>query len=185
MSTITLLRHARVDIKEFDNITARDFGQWIDEYNTAGIKKEVPNQDTIFKLLDEADIILCSNLNRSIESVALFGKKPTYINELFNEVELPTASWKTIQLRASFWLVFFRILWFLGYSKNVESYRKAQIRAKEASEILFDFAKEGQSVVLVGHGLMNKLIVKELLGKNCIKLKSTGSNNWSYSILEI
>ncbi len=184
MSTITLLRHAKVDMKKYGNISARGFGLWIHEYNTASIKKEVSNKDNIFKILDDADIILCSKLNRSIESVGLFNKSVTYINELFNEVELSFFSWDLIRLRPRVWLIFFRILWFLGYSKNVESYYMAKKRAKLAAKMLIDLSDNSKSIALMGHGVMNRLIIKELLSCNYIKVKNTGTKNWSYRILK-
>jgi len=183
MSTITLIRHACVDIKKYDYISARDFGLWIDEYNTSSIKEEVQNKDAIFKILDDADIILCSKLTRSIESVSLFDKSATFINELFNEVELPYVSWNLIRLKPSLWLIIFRTLWFLGYSKNVESYNRAKNRAKLATRMLIDLSNNGKDIILMGHGLMNRLIIKELLACNYIKVKNTGNKNWSYCIL--
>jgi len=183
MSTITFIRHACVDIKKYDNISAREFGLWIDEYNISSIKEEVQNKDTIFKILDDADIILCSELKRSIESVGLFDKSATSVNEFFNEVELPYASWNLIRLRPPIWLIIFRALWFLGYSKNVESYNRAKKRAKLAAEMLIDLSANRKSITLMGHGLMNRLIIKELLACNYIKVKNTGNKNWSYCIL--
>lgn len=183
MSTITLFRHACVDIKKYGKISACDFGLWIDEYNTSNIKESVQNRDTIFKILDEADIIFCSELKRSIESVNLFDKSATHINELFNEVELPYASWSFIRLKPSLWLIIFRILWFLGYSKNVESYHSAKKRAKLAAKMLIDLSNNDKNIILMGHGLMNKLIIKELLVCNYTKTRSSGNKNWSYSIL--
>ena len=183
MSDITLLRHGTVDIKNYNSISANDFGDWIHEYNTSNIHSELPNKDEVFNILDSADIILCSKLKRSVDSILLFDKRATYINELFNEVELPYFSWNLIRLKPSTWLIIFRILWFLGYSKNVESYSKAKNRAKLATKMLIDLSRNGKSVTLMGHGLMNRLIIKELLASNYNKIRSTGSKNWSYSVL--
>jgi len=177
------MRHGTVDIKSYNNISSKDFGLWIDAYNTSNIHSENANKSDVLKILNSSDIILCSNLKRSTESVRIFAKRASHINKLFNEVELPHSSWTMIKLKPSMWLIFFRILWFMGYSKNVESYDRAKKRAKLATKMLIELSNNSKSVTLMGHGLINRLIVKELLRCNYIKIKSTGNKNWSYSVL--
>lgn len=55
-----------------------------------------------------------------------------------------------------------RIAWFLGAKHGCESYREAKERAIAAADFLIKEARENGSVCLVGHGVFNRLIAKEL-----------------------
>jgi broad specificity phosphatase PhoE len=142
MKKIILLRHGEVDIKDYKNISANQFGQWIIEYNNSDIKSEFSSKNEIRNLIDETDILICSNLQRSIQSIEIFDKIPFEINDIFNEAELPFSNWDLIKLNPKAWLVFFRILWFFGYSHNCESYKNTKQRAKQATKILTELSKQ-------------------------------------------
>lgn len=86
---------------------------------------------------------------------------------MFRETELPNPLTKLrkIKLEPSIWALILRCLWFCGYSRGCESLSEAKDRAKNASEILVEYAQEHISVVLVGHGFFNMFIAKELQKK--------------------
>ncbi len=180
MGKIILIRHGIVNINDNDKITAKEFGSWIQKYNSANIKDECNNKNEISKILNESNIIVCSSLKRSIQSIELFDKKASMTNTLFNEAQLPFRSFNFLTLKAKYWLTIFRILWFVGYSKNVESYNKSKIRAKAASSLLVELSKDNNNIVLIGHGIMNKLISKELKALSYKISKNSGNSNWSY-----
>jgi len=185
MSTITIVRHGTVEINKSKKVSALDFGLWINEYNRATVKDDCDKKDEIFQLLDAAEFVVCSKLSRSIESVALFDKSPCVINKAFNEAPLPNTSWIRLKLAPAMWLIFFRMIWLLGYSKNTESYAAVKIRAKVAAKMLIDLSRDNNDVVLMGHGLMNRLIIKELVFYKYMKIENGGNKNWSYSVLRL
>ncbi len=118
---IILLRHGEVDIKSYKKISASQFRKWINEYNSSNIKSEFTAKNEIKNLFNEADVLICSNLKRTIQSVEIFDKTPFEINELFNEAELPSLTLDLLKFNPKIWLIVFRILWFFGYSQNCES----------------------------------------------------------------
>ena len=75
-----------------------------------------------------------------------------------------------------------RCLWVLGYSKNGESFSMAKERAKIATQRLIQLAKQFESVLLVGHGLTNYFIAKELLSHKWSGPSHPGKNYWSYGV---
>ena len=182
MKKIILLRHGEVDIKNYENMSSNEFSQWIIEYNNAEIKSDFLQKNDIKMLLNETDILICSTLSRSLQSLAIFKKIPFESNALFDEAEIPYSCSNFLRLKAKHWLVVYRILWFLGYSKNAESYKKTKIRAKVAAGRLIELSKNNKSVILLGHGIMNKLIEKELVLNKYVERKKTKNKNWDYSV---
>ena len=55
-----------------------------------------------------------------------------------------------------------RVAWLLGWSRDVESLREATSRAARAADRLVSLASTHGSVMLVGHGMLNTLICREL-----------------------
>jgi len=185
MQKIILLRHGEVEMENYKYISANQFGEWIDTYNNADIKSEFSSKDEIKVLLNDTDILICSNLKRSIQSAKIFDKVPFETDYIFNEAELPYSNWNLLKLNPKIWLIFFRILWLFGYSKNSESYKDAKQRAKNATEKLIELSSQYKTVVLVGHGVMNKLIQKELVALKWIESKKLQNRNWCFGVFEL
>ncbi|MGP4040984.1 hypothetical protein ACTWP4_13965 [Gracilibacillus sp. D59] len=97
---------------------------------------------------------------------------------IFRETELPRLSVKGVKLPPNAWAFLLRSLWFLGYSEGCESLAHAKQRAKKAARLLIEHAQEYESVVLVGHGFFNILIVKELLRLGWKGNRKTNSKHW-------
>jgi len=184
MKKIILLRHAEVNIQDYKNISANQFDKWIIDYNNSDIKSEFSSKDEIRYLLNETDILICSNFKRSSQSIEIFDKIPFETNDIFNEAELPSLNWNLLKLNPKIWLIFFRILWLFGYSQNCESFKKTKLRAKKATEKLIELSNQDKTVILVGHGIMNKLIRKELILQKWNETKKVKSNNWDYGVFE-
>jgi hypothetical protein len=185
MQKIILLRHGKVDIKNYKNISVNQFGKWLTQYNNTNIQSEFPSKKRIKILLDKADIILCSNLKRSTESLEIFDKIPFETNDIFTEAQLPYFNCNLLKLNPKIWLVIFRILWFLGYSKNCESFKNSKRRAKQATKMLIRLSKQNETIILVGHGIMNRLIRKELILEKWTETKKLQNNNWFYGVFEL
>jgi broad specificity phosphatase PhoE len=72
----------------------------------------------------------------------------------------------------------------LGYSKNSESFNEAKERADDATNELESLANAQNEVLLIGHGIMNKLIAKVLRTRGWSKVRSSGQSYWNYEIYE-
>jgi len=179
---IILIRHAEVDIDKNTFTYASELKKWLEIYDHAEIKKALVSKDEILTLLNQSNTIFCSKLKRSLNSVALYGKSPHETDELFNEAGLPFANWGGVKLPLSLWAVVFRVMWLFGYEKNGESLKDAKVRAKKGADRLIEACDENGTVTLLGHGLMNRLIGKELVKRGWKPQDKMGSSNWGYGV---
>ena len=76
MQKIILLRHGEVKIEDYKHISANQFGKWIVKYNNSDIKSEFSSKNEIKDILNKTDILICSSLKRSIQSIEIFNKIP-------------------------------------------------------------------------------------------------------------
>lgn len=182
---IILIRHAEVDIYKNSFTYAFELKKWVDIYNNAEIKKYFVSKSEISNIFDNSDKIFCSALKRSNDSVALYDKSPDEQDELFNEAGLPYANWRWVKLPLSLWAIVFRIMWIFGYKNNGESFQEAKIRAKKATDKLIVSCDKGSTVTLLGHGLMNRLIGKELVRRGWKSQGKMGTGNWDYGVFEV
>ena len=162
---ISLIRHGKSICTEINRITCIDFKDWVEKYDYSGVFEEKSYPPETLKKIATANIVIASDLKRSVESANLLNPNLKAISvPLFRETELPTPLTKLwgLKLNSSLWAVILRCLWFSGYSRGCESLSNAKYRAKKASDLLVEYAQEHTSVVLVGHGFFNMLIAKEL-----------------------
>jgi len=95
-------------------------------------------------------------------------------------MELPFADWKYPRLSTRIWIAIFRLLWFAGYSRHCASFRTERKRVRSAADYLTILAKEQGSVMLVGHGILNRFIAGELLSADWRGPKTPGNTFWQY-----
>src|SRR6266508_1340850 len=81
---------------------------------------------------------------------------------LFDEAGIPSSIRLRLALAPRHWSLLARVVWFCGWSHGAESLREARGRAHRAAERLGELAREHGSVMLVGHGVMNRLISRAL-----------------------
>ncbi len=154
---------------------------WIESYNCAEIKDD--DLSVVDRTLVGAAIcIVVSSTPRALSSVRALGLSPSVIDKIFCEAELPVFEWPFMRLPAEIWAALFRSIWFFGYSKNSETFQSARNRAKVAVDKLISLAAEKGSVLLVGHGIMNRLIAKELLLSGWSGPDSHKNHYWSTSV---
>jgi broad specificity phosphatase PhoE len=179
---ITLVRHGKSLWDENKPITCQEFKVWVEKYNCHGVFEEKSYPSETLEKLGIANIIFTSDLKRAIESAKFLNPNlQTISDSLFRETELPTPLEKLwgLKLNASIWVVILRCLWFCGYSNECESLKDAKRRAEKASKFLVKCANEHNNVVLVGHGLFNILIGKELRKMGWNGKKKTSSTHWN------
>lgn len=175
---ISLVRHGRSQCVNKSRLTCEDFLKWIEEYDRSGVLEELSFPPVTVEKVTTAGIVVTSDLLRSIDSTRLLGADGIS-DSMFRETELPRVNIRGLRLSSSIWAVWFRLLWFCGYSKKCESIGVAKERAKGASRKLTEMAKEHGSVVLVGHGFFNMLISKELKRNGWVGRSKASSKHWS------
>ena len=173
---ITLLRHGKPDIPPLDKLTASGFRKWLQNYNASELSLSSKPTHEALVCASGSNAIVCSKLPRSIESAnELNSAKVVLSDSIFNEAGLPSANWYGLKLSPKSWAVFFRVLWLLGYSRNSESIKEAKKRAVKAVKILSELANEHAKVLLVGHGVYNRILANELRKTGWAGPKNPGS----------
>ncbi|MBB2480800.1 histidine phosphatase family protein [Bacillus sp. APMAM] len=181
---ISLIRHGKSTLKEHQRITCDEFRKWIQKYNDHGVLTETSFPPHALEKIAHAKVVMTSDLKRAVESAKLLNPPiKTIADSVFREVELPIPKRKLsrIKLHPGMWSVTMKCLWYWGYSSQCESISKAKERAIRASKILIEYAEKHQSVVLVGHGVFNLFIAKELHKLGWKGHKRSGTKHWSCS----
>lgn len=182
---IVLLRHGKPQMPHFERMTGSEFRQWVVTYNSVSLDKDVPAPPSAITVSESCKVAICSTLNRSIESSTALGlESRVVIAPEFVEASLPSYDVLNLRFSEKFWLVFFRVMWFFGYSPNCESYSACKCRAKECANRLVEAAKESESVVFVGHGILNRLIAKQLLKDGWHGSTKISRQYWRFSVYE-
>jgi len=180
---IILIRDAGVKIPRHIPLYAKEMGKFVERYKYAEIQREKPSLK-ITKILNDSDKIFCSELKRSVDSLAILDKTADEKDKVFNEVETPYPRWRWFKFYPDIWLTLFKGLWRLGYSSHSESFKEAKSRAKEATVKLIEASHPNSTVTLLGHKVMNRFIAKELVNKGWKKKGGRGMKNWSYVVFE-
>ena len=102
----------------------------------------------------------------------------------FVEAGLPNYPILKLKFSHNIWLVLFRVLWFLGYAPNSESYLQTKDRAKRCADKLEIIAQDNESVIFVGHGILNRLISKELQKRGWQGPVKTPRAYWQFVVYE-
>jgi len=180
---IIILRHGKPIIPSLARISPLEFTKWVNLYNASGLcSSSKPTLEAI-EAANKCKVVVCSELPRSIESAeALNVKEIKLKSSIFNEAGLPISGLKYPALSPKAWAVIFRILWFLGYSNNSESFKEAKVRAKEAAKKLIELAEAKSSILFIGHGVYNRMIANELSASGWLGPKSPGTKHWSYGV---
>jgi broad specificity phosphatase PhoE len=71
-----------------------------------------------------------------------------------------------------------RAAWLLGYARGADSLALVSARARSAAALLTTGATEGP-VLLIGHGIMNRLIARELRAAGWRSNATHRSRYWS------
>lgn len=87
---------------------------------------------------------------------------PPIVDPRFREIEFPVDFPRHLRFSALTWSAIALTLWRLGYSARSESFSRAKQRARVAADLLERQTNAVESVVLVAHGGINRLIAKEL-----------------------
>lgn len=177
--TIILMRHGKPDHQPGGRLPALAMVEWCEAYDSSGVLDAPPERSV--RVARTADYVVTSPLPRARTSLEKLGIEPADVDAVFTEVPLPHMSFRHLHLPPSLWLSLLRIMWFCGYSGSVESYLEAEHRAKQAADKLIALSHNG-NVLLLGHGIMNKLIARQLRKAGWLAEKHASSRHWSSAI---
>jgi broad specificity phosphatase PhoE len=174
---IVLMRHGKPVMPTPPWLPPAELSDWIAQYDRSEVARDgIPRASVTAAAA--AAVIVASNLPRAISSARALGQNTFTIDPVFREARLPFALWRYPRLPPAAWAVFFRLLWLCGYARGADSVRATRRRARLAAERLVALAQDGP-VLLVGHGIMNRLIGGELLALGWAARDQHGSKYWS------
>ncbi len=181
--TITLMRHGKPVLAKTGWITPIEMEGWIEWYNRSEVTADDAPIATI-QIVNTSTCIVASTASRALSSAQALGLGVSVTDKVFCEAQLPYPLWRFPRLPAFVWAAFFRLCWFWGYSQGAESIRAAKDRARVAAEKLIMLAANGP-VLLVGHGIMNRLIAKELVVLGWVSSGRHESKYWSATVYQL
>lgn len=177
---IVLIRHGKPAMELKGRLKANEFKQVANAYALSGIQDFPPKY---LKNRFESRYVVCSDLERSVQSATRLGLKNIHLSDkLFSETAIPHFNKSYFKMPVLAWLILFRIMWLFGFNKNGESFSQAKSRAKQAAKRLIILAHENEKVILIGHGLMNRLIADYLRRNNWQGPASPGKKYWEFGI---
>jgi len=178
---IILLRHGKTSLQPWPWIKAGELGHWIDAYNAAGIREIAPTAAAM-AITRQCKVIVSSDLLRSMESGRALGSgKPIISDGMFREAGLPYSAVTFLKMPPYVWAVTFRVAWALGFKENGESIYTFRERIRNAADRLISLAHKHDSVLLVGHGLINRYLARELLSSGWQGPGKTKIRHWGHT----
>lgn len=184
---IILLRHGKPDLTASKNISPYEFIQWIKDYDGTELCSSSLPPETTIEQVKASSLLICSALRRSINSAkALKSTQDLISNAMFNEADMPSTTWQFPKLPAQIWAIIFRLSWRMGFTAGgkVESFKQTTNRAKTAASELIRYAESHDEIILVGHGIFNRLLAQQLKKSHWSQIKPLSNGYWSHGIFE-
>jgi len=186
MLQIYLIRHAKPDLDKNFFCSAEQAQNYIENYNSAPIHSFDSCRVKI--AFYKPHHIYCSSLPRSQETaLKLFGDSYSIISDsIFREFELKIIKANAIvSLPLDLWKGLSRGFWLLGFNhQGIESHKMAKRRSFLSADNLEGIASQEETAILVGHGMMNAAIAKELKRRGWRFVQKKGHVNLGATLMQ-
>ncbi|MDR0204141.1 MAG: phosphoglycerate mutase family protein [Delftia acidovorans] len=181
---IILIRHGKPGFTDANKVAAHEMPKWIESYDLSEIGDDEPPQACRL-MARRSRMAASSSLPRAVSSGAALNLELQIVDGIFREAELPIYSIPILKLSPFVWMAIFRLIWLCGMSREAESFYMAKKRARRAAGMLINHAKEHDGpILLVGHGIMNRLIARELMALGWKARSRAGNGYWSASVFK-
>jgi broad specificity phosphatase PhoE len=190
------MRHGRPAFDHSGWIAPKDMAARIARYNQAAIQTNAVAEGiasgerqafaTAVAAARDAGCIVASELLRSKQSAqSLANGREVLCESLFREADMPYGLWGWPVLPYRLWCAVFRVAWLCGFGAQAESRVAAELRARDAAQRLIELARQQGSVLLVGHGVMNRLIARALSARGAMGPRRLPTGYWSMGVFQI
>lgn len=179
---IILVRHGKPTVARQEWISGRELPQFASRYQAAKIAGDSLPPKALKTLIQSAKAVFTSDILRAVHSAQIL--EPTVLpvsNPIFREIEFWFTFPSNLRLPAQIWIILARLLWGLGYSPDSCSQADARELAKKAVDLLEQRSREAGSVVLVGHGITNLFIARELKRRGWHGSRTPNLEHWGYT----
>lgn len=185
---IVIMRHGKpkIDLNSLKQwMSSRYLGCLVNTYETVGLDADNCPPDDAIDISRQCSVFFSSDLPRAIDSVKLLptNSQPC-IDPCFRESSFPYLNLQRPYLPFRAWALLYRVAWLFGFAKNGESITAAKQRAKTATDKLINTAKTDSNTLVMGHGILNRLIDRELKNQGWLKKYHSGNGYWSYQVFE-
>ena len=178
------MRHGKPAFTGGKKVTSEAMASWIKHYDLADIGSDSPSEASR-KLAAKALVVFSSPLPRAISSLAALNLTPKKVVEVFREAELPVYLIPVVKLSPFSWVLFFRLLWLCGMSHKAESLALAKGRARQGADLLEKYARERSGpVLMMGHGIINRLIAQQLIARGWTARARAGKGYWGADVFQ-
>jgi broad specificity phosphatase PhoE len=182
---IILIRHGQPAIALSPRASHREFGDYIDAYEAAGLDPASLPPREITDLVKELSFVFTSGRPRAHESArALAPHAELVVDPLFAEAPLASPRIPLIRMTVPKWAVVARLLWHAGYHPEIENYAASRARADKAADILMARVMDGGAVALVAHGYFNAMIGRRLRKRGFERSGSHRVHYWNAVIYQ-
>jgi len=183
---IYLIRHAKPNLNKKFLSSANQAQDYIENYNIAPIHEIDSGKVRVD--LNKPHQIYCSSLVRSQETaLALFGDSYVIVSDsVFREFELKIVrASSVVKLPLDLWKGVSRLFWLFGCNhEGIESYKEAKKRVVLSADNLEKLANQEETAILVGHGMINGAIAKELKKRGWDLKSKKGHLNLGATVLQ-
>lgn len=177
---IVLMRHGEPEFSAQQGsarVKATQMPGWIAGYDASGVTGE-PDCHAVLADKRRA-FIISSPLPRARASLQAMNLTPELIADDLREAALPVFNLPWLRLSPQAWLVLFRLCWLSGALAGPESKKQTMQRAEKMAHMLIAHAQQHKRVLSMGHGVINRLIARELEKAGWVKSAHTGNGYWS------
>ncbi|MBX8459479.1 histidine phosphatase family protein [Enterobacter sp. RIT637] len=179
------MRHGEPHYRGAPKVSCREMAEWIDSYNLSSAGSDRPPEMAQIQAY-RALAFLSSPLPRALSSLKTLECEPGLVDEVFREAELPVFRIPGLRLSPFYWASLFRVLWLCGLSGEAECVSVAKKRAAKAAEILVTAAKASDGpILLMGHGIINRFIAKELIASGWKEQTRQGKGYWGAGVYSL
>jgi hypothetical protein len=179
---ITVIRHGKPQAHHeyplFRILKGSEIETYIHAWNSCELSSENEIPEKLKAIMGEADIFICSKLKRTNDSFRLLGVKEFSSLELLNEAELPSGFLKRLKMPFVFWGILIRFSWRAGLKINSESYKEFKVRIQKAAVHLEAISQRLNHIVVMGHGMVNWQLKKELAKRKWMHVFNCGGRSY-------
>ena len=176
---ILLMRHGPPDFDASRWLHRHELQALLTEYANARVTAEPTPAARALAASSEVGAVVSSTLARSIDSARALGHGDALPLPGLDEAELPCPARSRWPLPYGVAVPLLRIGWFAGWSPNAATLRETRTRARGAVPRLVDLARAHGTVLVVGHGIVNGLVARELVRAGWGRRNRGRSGYWS------